>query len=173
LKQFLRIPLLVLLLFGRFSTEGFSADFYLNRVIDGDTLEVEDAKGNRMQIDLVGIDAPEMEVKNRVKGQPFSQKAQKELSTMIFNKPFSYRAHGFTARNHVLAVVYSEGKNINLEMLKAGLAEVYRGKLPQGFNIAPYKAAEKQAKESDRGIWSLGSVYISPIDWRRANPNSF
>ena len=105
-----------------------------------------------------------------IDGQNISKKA---LSEMILNKPFSYKACGRTVRNHILAVVYSEEKNVNLELIKAGLAEVYRGKLPDGFNIEPYEAAENEAKKAAQGIWSLGSVYISPIDWRKANQNSF
>ena len=33
-------------------------------------------------------------------------------------------------------------KNINVEMINAGLAEVYRGKPPRGFDIAIYLETE-------------------------------
>jgi len=173
LKKFLRITLLISLFFVSISTEGFSADFRLSRVIDGDTFEVTAANGKKIQIDLAGIDAPEMPGGKKKKSQPFSQKALKSLSEMILDKSFSYRACSRIANNRILAVVYSEGKNVNLELVKAGLAEVYRGKLPPGFDIAPYKAAEMEAKKADQGIWSLGSVYISPKVWRRANQKNF
>jgi len=171
LKKFLRIPLLIALFSISFSTEGSSENFRMSRVIDGDTFEVTTANGRKIQVDLVGIDAPEMPEKRKIKGQPFSQKAFKALSEMIQNKPFSYRACSRVVNNRVLAVVYSEGKNVNLELLKAGLAEVYRGKQPHTFDAAPYKAAEREAKKAAQGIWSLGSVYISPKAWRRANQN--
>ncbi len=173
MKKFLRITLLILLFFVSISTEGFSADFRLNRVLDGDTFEVIAANGKKIQIDLAGIDAPEMPGGKKKKSQPFSQKALKALSEMIVDKFFSYRACSRMANNRILAVVYSEEKNVNLELLKAGLAEVYRGELPHDFDIEPYKAAEREAKKADQGIWSLGSVYISPKTWRRANQNSF
>jgi micrococcal nuclease len=64
-------------------------------------------------------------------------------------------------------VIYLYPKNINLEMVKAGLAEVYRGKPPKGFDPAPYRNAEKVAKEAKMGMWSLGDNYISPKEWRR------
>lgn len=170
MKKLLRITLLISLFSVLVSTEGFSENFRMNRVIDGDTLEVTAVNGKKLQIDLVGIDAPEMQGKN-IKGQPFSQKALKALSEMILNKPFSYRAYSRVVNNRILAVVYSEGKNVNLELVKAGLAEVYRGEMPHGFDVAPYKAAERKAKKAAQGIWSLGSVYISPKVWRRANQN--
>jgi len=157
------------LFFILFGTEGLGENFTLNRVIDGDTFEVIDAAGKTMQIDLAGIDAPELPARNKTKGQPFSQKALQALSDMILNKVFSYTTCGQTVENHILAVVYSEEKNINLEMVKAGLAEAYRGPLPTGFDITPYKAAEEEARKASRNIWALGSVYISPIVWRKAN----
>jgi micrococcal nuclease len=52
-------------------------------------------------------------------------------------------------------------------MVKAGLAEVYRGKPPEGFNSTPYLEAEAEAREAKRGMWSLGDEYISPREWRR------
>ena len=67
----------------------------------------------------------------------------------------------------ILGVVYLNGKNINLEMIRAGLAEVYRGGRPRGLNLDPFWLAEKEASEALRGIWSLGDEYISPREWRR------
>jgi micrococcal nuclease len=54
-----------------------------------------------------------------------------------------------------------EGKNVNLEMVKAGLAEVYKGRPAPGFNNDPYQKAEDQAKISGKGMWSLGDKYVS------------
>jgi endonuclease YncB( thermonuclease family) len=64
-------------------------------------------------------------------------------------------------------VVYVNGANANLEMVKAGLAEVYRGKPAPGFDNDPYLEAEKEARKTAHGMWSLGDKYISPRDWRR------
>jgi endonuclease YncB( thermonuclease family) len=52
-------------------------------------------------------------------------------------------------------------------MVKAGLAEVYRGRPPEGFDITLYLEAEKQAREAKKAMWSLGDEYISPGKWRR------
>jgi endonuclease YncB( thermonuclease family) len=56
---------------------------------------------------------------------------------------------------------------MNLEMVKAGLAEVYRGKPADGLNLGPYWNAEAEAKKTGIGMWSLGDKYISPKEWRR------
>jgi endonuclease YncB( thermonuclease family) len=65
-------------------------------------------------------------------------------------------------------VVLLNGKNVNLEMLKAGLAEVYRGDPPRGLDMKPFLNAEKQAREAKRGMWSQGTKYVSPKNWRAA-----
>ena len=57
--------------------------------------------------------------------------------------------------------------NINLEMVKAGLAEVYRGKPASGLNMEPFWQAEDEAKKAGSGMWSLGDKYVSPRQWRR------
>ena len=120
LKKWLRITLFISLFSISVSSECISENFWLNRVIDGDTFEVTDVNGKKIQIDLAGIDAPEMPAKNKIKGQPFSQKAFKALSELILDKSFSYKAYGKTIDNRILAVVHSEGKNVNLELLKEG-----------------------------------------------------
>jgi endonuclease YncB( thermonuclease family) len=52
-------------------------------------------------------------------------------------------------------------------MIKAGLAEVYRGPQPRYFNVKIYQDAEAEAQKAKRNMWSLGDKYISPRDWRR------
>jgi len=56
----------------------------------------------------------------------------------------------------------------NQVFVKAGLAEVYQGKPPRGFDLSPYLTAEAQAKSQRRGMWEQEN-YISPKDWRKAH----
>lgn len=44
--------------------------------------------------------------------------------------------------------------NVNLEMVKNGLAEVYRGRPAKGFDNGPYPKAEASAREAKVNIWS-------------------
>ena len=69
--------------------------------------------------------------------------------------------------DRTLAVVYAEGKNVNLEMVRAGLAEVYRGRPAKGFDNEPYQKAEDAARRAGVGMWSLGDKYVSPKEWRK------
>lgn len=46
----------------------------------------------------------------------------------------------------VLGVVYEGWTNVNIELVKSGYAEVYRGKPAKGFDSDPYWQADAQAK---------------------------
>ena len=52
-------------------------------------------------------------------------------------------------------------------MIRAGLAEVYRGIAPHRFDLDPYWQAEREARKAKLGMWALGDKYVSPKEWRR------
>ena len=143
-----------------------AGQFKITRVYDGDSVK---AFGHDIEINvrLAGIDAPETSREKRDPGQPFSQQAKKYLSGLVLNKFVDIKGYGLGRYNRVLGVIHLGDRNINLEMVRAGLAEVYRGKPPKGFDTAPYLEAEKRAREAKTGMWSLGDKYISPKDWRK------
>jgi endonuclease YncB( thermonuclease family) len=144
----------------------FAGQFKVTRVYDGATLKAE-SQGYEITVRLVGIDAPETSKKKNKPGQPFSQKAKIHLQKLVLNKTIELEGYGLDRHSRVLGVIYVDGKNVNLEMVKEGLAEVYKGKPAHGFNNQPYWEAEREARENMRGMWSQGDKYISPRDWRR------
>lgn len=136
------------------------------RVTDGDTIKAAtDQIG--IIIRLVGIDAPEKSRKKNEPGQPYSRKATKYLASLVLNKTITVQEYGTDRYGRILGVVFVNGTNANLEMVKAGLAEVYRGKPPRYFNPKIYQEAEAEAKKAKRGMWSFGDKYISPKEWRK------
>jgi endonuclease YncB( thermonuclease family) len=68
-----------------------------------------------------------------------------------------------------LAEVFVDGNNVNLEMVKAGFAEAYRGSPAPGHNMEPYRQAEEDARKAGRGMWVLKDKYVSPREYRRMN----
>ena len=68
----------------------------------------------------------------------------------VTNEIFQVGGSGLTAMGDapmtVPHTIYLDGKNINFEMVKAGLAEVCRGKFPIMFDPLIYGAAEKAAR---------------------------
>jgi endonuclease YncB( thermonuclease family) len=79
----------------------------------------------------------------------------------------SLKEYGKDRYGRTLAVVYCDGKNVNLEIVEAGLAEVYRGTPDRGFDNDQYQKAEDEARRAARGMWSLGDQYVSPRECRR------
>ena len=83
------------------------------------------------------------------------------------NKSVDVRSYGKDRYGRTLGVVFVKEMNVNLEMVKAGLAEVYRGRPAKDLDLVLYWDAEAGAKKAGRGMWSLGDKYISPKEWRR------
>ncbi|MGD8391426.1 MAG: thermonuclease family protein [Desulfobacterales bacterium] len=139
--------------------------FIIIRVYDGDTVIVSE-NGRETTIRLVGIDAPEISTKQHLPGQPFSIKAKEHLAAFVLNKKVHIKLYGKDASGKWLGEIFLENVNINIRMIHAGLAEVYRGTLPQNLEINAYRIAERKAKENFKGIWELRDQYFSPWHWR-------
>ena len=141
-------------------------EYKVTRVVDGDTIKVRSVSG-QTTIRLVGIDAPEVSHKKREPGQPFSQQATKHLAGLVLNKTVDIKEYGHDRYGRTLGEVFLDGRNVNLEMVDAGFAEVYRGDPALGQDLAPYWKAEEQARAAKRGMWVQGSKYVSPREWRK------
>ena len=163
------IPIFVmslLAIFAGWPTISSAGLFKVVRVYDGDTVK---AVGHDIEIKvrLVGIDAPETSKGKRKSGQPFGRKAEKHLAGLVLNKIVNIKGYGSDRYGRILGEIYIDDKNVNLEMVKTGYAEVYSGQPPRGFYLRDYQKAEILARHSSRGIWSQGQAYISPAFWRK------
>ena len=143
----------------------FAGQYKVIRVYSGDTIKVED-QNSIVKIRLVGIDAPETGEDAEQPGQPLSEESRVYLSRMVFKKSVDIISYGYDIDNRILGVVHLDRKDVNLDMVRAGMAEIYPGKAPPGFDLAPFRRAEKKARQDKKGIWSLGEKYVSPRKWR-------
>jgi micrococcal nuclease len=160
--------ILILALF--FSPHSHAEQYQASRVVDGDTIIVK--KGDtKLTIRLVGIDAPEVSHAKNEPGQPFSQQSTKHLAGLVLNKTVDIKSHGPDRYGRTLGEVFLDGNNINLEMVKSGLAEVYRGIPAKGQNMEPYWKAEEEARRAGKGMWVQGNKYVSPREWRKTQEN--
>ena len=151
--------------------QSITNQFKIIRVIDGDTIKAVIGKEQTI-VRLVGIDAPEKSRGKRQPGQPYSQAATKHLTDMVLNRTVTIQDYGPDRYGRTLGIIFVNGMNVNLEIIRAGLAEVYRGGKPApGLNLEPFWQAEEEARKASRGMWSLGDKYISPRDWRKKNKN--
>jgi micrococcal nuclease len=162
LIRYLKIVLILLFL----PAVSFGGQFMVTRVTDGDTIKVT-GDVSKITIRLVGIDAPETSKKKNEPGQPFSRKSTKHLASLVLNKSVDVKSYGTGRYGRTLGVVFVNGIDVNLEMVKAGLAEVYRGRSAKGFDNGPYLKAEAETREAKLNMWSLGDKYISPKAWRK------
>ena len=159
------ISLAVWSIFFAFPHFSFAGPFKVVGVYDGDTIKIIE-NGKEITIRLVGIDAPEISHKQDLPGQPFCLKAKEYLSSMVLDQTVRIKFYGKEASGKSLGEIFAEKVNINIEMLHAGLAEVYRGTPASNLEISTYRDAERKAKEAVKGIWELRDQYFSPWDWR-------
>jgi endonuclease YncB( thermonuclease family) len=134
------------------------------RVSDGDTLTAETDNGTKLRIRLLGIDAPEIS-HNGKPGQPYGTAATEYLLHLVGGKSVETEVHGHDRHNRVLAVLWVNGHNVNLEMVRAGYAEVYRG-APCQVYCGELQQAEWEAQRERLGIWADRSTYESPRAFR-------
>ncbi|MBN2060626.1 MAG: thermonuclease family protein [Deltaproteobacteria bacterium] len=142
-----------------------AGQFRVKWIYDGDTFK---AAGNDIEIVVrfVAIDAPEISYRKGEPSQPFGDQSKRMLMDLILNKTVEIKGYGIDKQNRVLAVVYYGGRNVGVEMVREGLAEIYRGELPEGLDLRDYRQAEFRARTSRQGMWIQGDAYVSPRDWR-------
>jgi micrococcal nuclease len=135
---------------------------------DGDTcrgVSLKNSTQNKIKVRLVGIDAPEFS-KSGLPEQPMAKECKEKLNKLIENEKVTVKIYEMDIYKRALGEIFLDDKNINLEMLNAGCAEVYQGRPPKGLNDEPYLAAENAARGSRRGIWA-SQKYESPKDYRK------
>lgn len=153
-------------------TQAFAAIESKNATVvscnDGDTCKVKLDSGEEIKVRLVGIDAPETRgSKKKAKGrQPYSLEAKEYLNNMVANKKIVLRSYGPDAFGRTLGDLIVQGKSANMDLIKQGFAECYRGKPPKGYSSNECDVLQNAAQKEKRGVWSL-SNYESPKDFRK------
>ncbi len=129
------------------------------KVNDGDTIVL--LRNNQEErIRLNGIDCPE-------RGQAFGTVAKNFTADMVFSKEVRVVSDGLDRYQRILGWVYLEdGRCLNHELLKAGLAWHYKD-----YNSDPDLAAmEVSAKAAKKGLWADHHP-VSPWEYRRNRRN--
>lgn len=118
------------------------------RIADGDTVTVLDSANTEHRIRLEGIDAPESH-------QAFGTQSKKNLSDMIFGKDVTVVYQKTDQYGRLVGKITLDGKDINLEQVKAGMAwhykEYEREQTPADREL--YAKAEDEARTARRGLW--------------------
>lgn len=122
-------------------------------VSDGDTLWLLSNKTEH-RIRLAGIDAPE-------KAQPFGKLSKQSLSDLVYGKTVKAICPDRDRYERLICRIDLDGKDINLEQIRRGMAWAYRQYSPP----MAYLKSEEQARGNGTGLWADRSP-IPPWEWR-------
>jgi endonuclease YncB( thermonuclease family) len=123
------------------------------RVIDGDTYVFQTEEGS-FTVRMYGTDAPERD-------QPYSKESADFLKQYL-NKEAMLKANGVDRYGRTLAVLFIDGKDINLLSIKNGCSWHFK----RYSNDIQYAQAEEYARKNKIGLWKLPNP-IPPWEWRK------
>lgn len=135
------------------------------KVSDGDTINVTCDNDEKLKLRFCGIDAPESR-------QPLGAESKALLSKLVENKQVIVRPMEKDKYDRTVAEVSVKvgddeyAHNVNIEMVKSGMAyhyKQYSSSCPSREAIA---SAEDFAKDKKLGVWS--GDYEKPWEYRKA-----
>jgi endonuclease YncB( thermonuclease family) len=111
---------------------------------DGDTLSVS-REGKAVKVRLHGVDTPE-------KAQAFGTQAQQRTGELAFQQTVTVVIRDTDRYGRVVGeVLLPDGRSLNQELVKAGMAWWYRQYAPNDTTLAQLEADARTAK---RGLWA-------------------
>ena len=126
-------------------------------VKDGDTLIIKDKRNKLYKVRLSDIDAPEI-------GQSFGRPAKRLLEDLVLDKIVRVNYTQVDKYGRLIGEVFlPDGKILNEEVIKAGLAWHYRVKNPHSTFL---EKLEYKAWKKNLGLW-VQDKPIPPWEFRR------
>lgn len=98
-------------------------------------------------------------------GQPHGDESWKALEGKLIGRQVKLEVRDIDKYRRLVCMVWSDDRNINLEMITEGYAEAFIEYLKPPYR-AEFLDAERTAKSARRGIWSLPD-YERPRDFRK------
>jgi endonuclease YncB( thermonuclease family) len=115
---------------------------------DGDTTKVLTANKQLLRVRVAWIDAPES-------SQAFGQRARQAMSALVFGKDVELRFHTVDRYGRIVAMVFVDGENAGLELIRQGLAWKFDRYLPEASPDIQQSctATEATARTTRIGLW--------------------
>ena len=137
----------------------------ITKISDGDTVQAITPEGTKLKVRLYGIDAPETQKGNKP-GEPFGNASKDYLASLISQRSVRVEIRDIDRYRRMVAILWLAERNVNQEMIAAGMAEAYVEYLKKPYR-APFIQAEQEAKAQGRGVWSQGNRYERPSQFRK------
>jgi len=143
----------------------------VTKVSDGDTIHLTTPEQTILKVRLYGIDAPETDKINdhtgqvNIPGQPYGDESWKALENKVMGKQVKLNILDIDKYRRMVGMIYLDGRNINLEMVREGYAEAFIEYLKEPYR-SEFLKMEKEARSMKRGIWSL-PIYERPREFRK------
>ena len=158
-QKIIFVLIVMVLCFGIALNYWASASSGYVKIIDGDSLEI-----GKRRIRLQGIDAPEYVqycFNADKKRYSCGMRSKDYLAKMVKQAHYQVdcKVVGYDRYRRELSECFAQDKNLNQEMLKNGWAVAYR------TDNTDYLQAEKQAKNTKKGIWK--GKFMRPEYFRR------
>jgi endonuclease YncB( thermonuclease family) len=130
-------------------------------VSDGDTVTALTHDKEQVKVRLSGIDAPESR-------QPYGQRSKRHLSDLVYGKEVDLSCGKIDRYKRHICLIRIDGKDANLEQIKAGLAWHYKAyaKEQSAREREVYALEEVEARERREGLWKE-TDQVPPWEWRR------
>jgi micrococcal nuclease len=137
----------------------------ITKISDGDTVQAITPEGTKLKVRLYGIDAPETPKGNKP-GEPFGNDSRDYLASLVSQRSVKVEILDIDRYRRMVAILWLGERNVNQEMIVAGMAEAYVEYLKKPYR-APFIKAEQEAKAQGRGVWSQGTRYERPSQFRK------
>jgi micrococcal nuclease len=125
-------------------------------ITDGDSVDVRLESG-MIRVRLHAVDAPEHD-------QPNGRASRRELSRLVYLRTVELEPIEQDTYDRLVARLWLGEMDVNAELLKVGAAWVYR----RYARDAAYCDYEQDARELERGLWSLPPAQqVAPWEWRQ------
>jgi endonuclease YncB( thermonuclease family) len=163
-----RFSIVILFLLSPYSFADFSAKVV--NIVDGDTIDVLDSYNQKLRIRLLGIDTPERKQHFGYESYFYLNKILNGKSVVIISSPDKDKPYTLGYFKRVIGKVVLNGVDINLEMIKKGMAwHFIKYKKNQPIDEShSYNKAESEARKKYIGLWSEVNP-LPPWKWRQQN----
>ena len=139
----------------------FSGDYI---IISGKVKKNSDELPEEKKLSLYLINAPRIVNENTPEEESFAWESRNFLRTLILGKVIKYTVDSKSGERS-LGQVFFENKNINIELVKNGLAKVANLKKDDSSLKTDYYskliAAENDAKKNKDGVWNDNQTVLS------------